>query len=180
MEDGNAFLPGFMERFNEKFARTPAKDHDSHRPLNIPVNRLPDVLCTKDQRYVGQQLTLTYERKKIMLVPNDVTRGLAGQYIDIHGYPDGSFTVHHKGASLPFTVYDRDQREIHTEVVDNKRLSAMLELAKAQQDKLPPPKTARTSRRNGYVKKGGKQGPKPGTSYLAKRKSTRSNGVLDV
>lgn len=174
IEKGNAFLPGFMEGFNKKFSRIPAKDHNAHRPLNIPPERLPEVLCTKDQRYVGQQLTLTYERKNVILEPNEMTSALVGKYVDIHGYPDGSFTVNYKGVSLPYRVYDKDQRVTHASITENKRLSAVLEYVKAEQKKLPPPKAARTSRRNGYVKTGKKPGPKPGTSYLARRKEMKN------
>jgi hypothetical protein len=42
MEDGNAFLPGFIERYNARFARTPARTDDLHRPLNIMADRLKD------------------------------------------------------------------------------------------------------------------------------------------
>lgn len=146
------------------------EDHDAHRALNIHITRLPDVLCTKDQRYVGQQLTLTYERKKIMLMPNDIMRGLVGKYVDIHGYPDGSFTVHHKGMSLPFSVFDKDQRVTHAAIAETKRLSAVLEFVKAEQERLPPPPIKRSNRRNGYVKTGKKRGPKPWTSIAALRK----------
>lgn len=34
MEEGNAFLPGFMERFNMRFAKIPARPDNLHRPLN--------------------------------------------------------------------------------------------------------------------------------------------------
>jgi transposase len=67
MEAGNAFLPGFVERFNERFAIPPAKTQDLHRTLNVPASRLKDILCHREQRYVGQQLTLSYDRKQIIL-----------------------------------------------------------------------------------------------------------------
>lgn len=171
IEDANRFLPAFMMGFNDRFARQPAKDHNAHRLLNIPPERLIDVLCVKDQRYLSDQLTLTYEHKKVILEPNDITSGLVGKYVDIHVYPDGSFTVNHKGVSLPYKVFDKDQRVTHAAITENKRLSAMLEHIKAEQEKLPPPQLRRTSRRNGYVKRGRKPGPKPGTSILARRKS---------
>jgi hypothetical protein len=34
MEAGNAFLPDFMEDYNARFAVTPARLDDLHRPLN--------------------------------------------------------------------------------------------------------------------------------------------------
>ena len=77
MEAGNVFLPGFVERFNKRFAIPPAKTQDLHRMLNVPASRLKDILCHREQRYVGQQLTLSYDRKQIILERSDVA--------DMHG-----------------------------------------------------------------------------------------------
>jgi len=41
METGNAFLPGFMEHYNARFAIVPARCDDLHRPINLaPLVRL--------------------------------------------------------------------------------------------------------------------------------------------
>ena len=40
IEAGNAFLPGFMARFNARFAVAPARPGDLHRPLNVAPDRL--------------------------------------------------------------------------------------------------------------------------------------------
>lgn len=97
---GNAFLPGFMERFNTRFAITPALPGDLHRPLNLAPERLRDILCWREQRYVSGQLALSYERKRVMLRETDVTRGLAGQYVDTYAFADGRLEVRWKGISL--------------------------------------------------------------------------------
>ncbi|MBD9512216.1 ISNCY family transposase, partial [Ensifer sp. ENS10] len=57
MEAGNRFLPGFIEHYNARFAIVPARPDDLHRPLNLAPDRLRDVLCKREQRYVGSQLT---------------------------------------------------------------------------------------------------------------------------
>ncbi len=59
MEAANAFLPDFMARHHGRFAKVPARSEDQHRPLAGGTDHLRDVLCWRDQRYVGQQLTLT-------------------------------------------------------------------------------------------------------------------------
>ena len=67
IEDGNAFLPAFMERFNTRFAVVPARATDLHRKLNISADRLRDILCHRELRYVSTQLTVSYERKRTWL-----------------------------------------------------------------------------------------------------------------
>ena len=99
---GNAFLPGFIERFNARFAISPARPDDRHRPLNLAPDRLRDILCHRKQRHVGQQLALSYERKRIILVENETTAKLAGQYVDTYAFADGRLEVRWKGLSLPF------------------------------------------------------------------------------
>jgi len=43
MEDGNAFLPEFLQRFNERFAVSEIKPENMHRALNVDVGRLGDM-----------------------------------------------------------------------------------------------------------------------------------------
>ena len=164
---GNAFLPGFMARFNARFAVPPARPGDLHRPLNLAPERLRDVLCWREQRHVGQQLALSYERKRIMLERNEVTAGLAGQYVDTYAFADGRLEVRWKGLSLPYTAFDKDQRVTHAAIVENKRLGEVLGFIKAQQDARPP-RVKTNSEKNGYRKTGRSR---PGRTGSASRSS---------
>ena len=144
---GNAFLPGFIERFNARFAIAPVRPDDRHRPLNITPDRLRAILCHREQRHVGQQLALSYERKRIILVENETTARLAGQYVDIYDFADGRLEVRWKGLSLPFTVFDKDQRVTHAAIVENKRLGEVLAFIKSQLDQRQPPQLKTNSER---------------------------------
>src|SRR6478752_4426447 len=108
MEAGNAFLPGFMEDYNARFAIVPARPDNLHRPLNLAPDRLTEILCKREQRYVGSQLTFSFERQRIMLEETEVTRGLVGRYVETYAYADGRLEVRWKGYSLPYTVFDKD------------------------------------------------------------------------
>jgi hypothetical protein len=44
------------ERYNARFAKMPRRRDDLHRPLNVEPGRVRDILCLRDERYVGQQL----------------------------------------------------------------------------------------------------------------------------
>lgn len=59
IDTGNVFLPGFLERFNERFALPAAMPEDLHRPLNVKTDRLNNILCHREQRYVSDQLTIS-------------------------------------------------------------------------------------------------------------------------
>ena len=162
LEAGNAFLPSFMARFNARFAVTPARPDDRHRPLNMAPERLRAILCRREQRYVGQQLTLSYDRQRLILERNEATERLAGKHVDVHAFADGRLEVRWQGLSLPFKIFDKDQRVTHTAIVENKRLGEVLAFIKSQQDRrLPPPRVKTNSEKMGYQKTGRKPSGRP-------------------
>lgn len=155
MEDGNAFLPGFIERFNARFSVVPACQDNLHRALTVPPDRLRDILCHREQRYLGQQLSLSYERRLLIVERNAVTERAAEQYVDIYDFADGRLEVRWKGVSLPYTVFDKDQRVSHAAIVENKRLGAALAFIKVQRDaEVPAPRIKTKSEALGYRRRG--------------------------
>ena len=138
MDAANAVLPGFMERYNAKFAKAPRRADNLHRLMNIEPDRLRDVFCLRDERYVGKQLAFSFERQRIILIENEITRDLVGKYVDSYAFPDGRLEFRWKGVGLPYSVFDKDQRVTHAAITENKHLSAVLEHIKAEQDKAPP------------------------------------------
>lgn len=90
-----------------------------------------------------------------MLEEIDSTRGLVGKYVDTYAFVDGRFEVRSKGRSLPYKIFDMDQRVTHAAVTGNKRLSAVLEHMKEMQDAAPPkPKVGTNSEKMGYKPNG--------------------------
>ena len=58
--------------------------------------------------------------------------------------------------SLPYQVFDKDQRVNHAAIVENKRLGEVLAFIKSQQDLRSPPRLKTNSERIGYQKTGRK------------------------
>jgi hypothetical protein len=156
MGTGNAFLPEFLERFNEKFSVRAAKPDNLHRRLTVSPDRLSDILCHREQRYVGQQLTLAYDRKQLILDRSAVSEELGGEYVDLYDFADGRLEVRWKGQVLPYRIFDKDQRVSHTAIIENKRLGHALAIIKAQQDLKYVPKVKTNSEKIGYQKRGRK------------------------
>jgi hypothetical protein len=153
MAAGNVFLPGFVADYNARFAIIPARPDDLHRPLNLAPDRLTEILCKREQRYVGSQLTFSFERKRIMLQETEVTRGLVGRYVETYAYADGRLDVRWKGFSLPYSVFDKDQRVTHAAITENKRLGDVLAYIKERQEQQDKPDVKSNSDKNGYVKR---------------------------
>jgi transposase len=156
MESANGFLPAFLERFNERFVVPALKPENLHRPLNVIAARLTDILCHREQRYVSEQLTMSYDRKQIILERNDVSESLAGKYVELYDFTDRPLEVRWKEVSLPYRIFSKDQRVNHTAIVENKRLGHALALVKAQQDLKYAPKVLTNSEKTGYKKRGRK------------------------
>jgi hypothetical protein len=154
IEAGNAFLPGFMARFNARFAVAPARPDDRHRPLDVAPDRLRAILCRREQRYVSRELTLSYDRLRIMLERNETTVGLAGKYVDTYAFADGGLEVRWQGLLLPYRAFDKEQRVTHAAIVENKRLGEVLAFIKSQQDERRPPRVLSNSEKVGYRKTG--------------------------
>jgi hypothetical protein len=136
MAAANAWLPGFITAYNTRFGRDPANAKDLHRPLT-QADDLDEILVWREERTVTRNLTLHYDRMMLILDPTPLTRGLVGKKVEVVNYPDGRFAVQFNGTALDFKVFDK----IHTvqpgAIVDNKRLSAVLEQIKAQQAAYP-------------------------------------------
>src|SRR5690349_8552572 len=136
MAAANAWLPGFITAYNTRFGRDPANAKDLHRPL-APADDLDELLAWREERTVKRNLTLHYDRIMLILDPTPLTRGLARKKVEVVNYPDGRFAVQFNGAVLGFRVFDKIQTVQPGAIVDNKRLSAVLEQIKAQQATYP-------------------------------------------
>jgi transposase len=147
----NAYLPAFVARFNERFAIAPARSEDWHRPLEGGPAQLDMILAWREQRYVTQQLALSYDRKRIILDETPLTAGLAGKYVETYEFPDGRLEVRWQGVALPYRMFDKDQRVTQAAIVENKRLSEALAWVKARQDELRPVRPKTNSEAGGYV-----------------------------
>ncbi len=153
MDAGNAFLPEFMKHYNKRFSLSAVKVEDLHRKLNVQAPRLADILCHREQRHVGQQLSLAYDRRQIILERSALADGLAGQYVEIYDFADRPLEVRWKGQLLPYRIFSKDQRVSHTAIVENKRLRHALATVKAQQDIKRLPEILTNSDKNGYKKR---------------------------
>jgi hypothetical protein len=94
-------------------------------------------LAWREERTVTRNLTLHYDRMMLILDPTPLARGLGRKKVEVVNYPDGRFAVQFNGATLGFKVFDKIQTVQPGAIVDNKRLSAVLEQVKAQQAAYP-------------------------------------------
>lgn len=60
MEEGNAYLPEFMEDFNRRFAVAPRSNHDAHRLLLLK-DHLAQTLTWQETRIISKNLSIQFQ-----------------------------------------------------------------------------------------------------------------------
>jgi hypothetical protein len=148
IEAANAFLPGFLEDHNQRFAKQPISRTDAHRP--VPQDMvLEDIFAWKEERTVTHNLTLQYDKIVFLLEPNEITRPLARQRVTVIDYPDGRLAIRHNGVDLPYRTYDKLRRVTQAAIVENKRLSEVLSYVAQIQQERDEQRSAKAPRRRG-------------------------------
>lgn len=149
----NAFLPGFLDAHNERFAKPPVSETDAHRP--VPPNvTLTDVFAWKEERTVTNNLTVQYDQTMFLLEPSPATCTLARQRVTVIDYPDGRIVVRHAGVDLPYRSFDRRQKVDQAAIVENKRLGEVLAYIAEKQQDLEMTRSRKAPRRQGQTSRG--------------------------
>jgi transposase len=127
IETANAWSRDFVQRYNAGFSRVPRNQFDAHMPLQ-PNDDLALILAFHDRRKLSTKLTLQHGRLQYLIQDQPGMRGLIGQPIDIHTYPDGRVELRAHGGILVHTTLeiprlnkatDVDAKTLHY-VVDKK------------------------------------------------------------
>ena len=93
-EAANAFLPGFIVRYNARFAKPAAHPEPVDRPWPAGVD--PDtIFCFKYLRTVANDHTVTLGPDLVQIVPNG--RSYAKVRVEIHEHVDGTMAVFYQG-----------------------------------------------------------------------------------
>jgi hypothetical protein len=129
---GNAVLPAFMADYNKRFAKLAANGKDLHRPLRAGDD-LEDAFAWKEERTLSRALTLQYDKVVFVLVPTDQAKAAIGKRVTVFDYPDGRLSIRYKGVELAYRTFDKLRQVSQAEIVENKRLGAVLAFIREQQ-----------------------------------------------
>ncbi len=132
MEVANAYLPQFIDQFNQKFAKPARMDNDSHRPF-IDFDDLDCAMSWQETRTVSQSLTIQCDKVLFLLEPIEFVAGLKRKTVTVHDYPDGRLEIRFEGKGLPYPHFDKISQVKQGETTSNKRLGAVFGQIKEQQ-----------------------------------------------
>ena len=119
IEAANAFLPSFLKKFNQKFAKAPNDPNNAHRPL-LSSHNLDRIFCVKQSRRLSRNLTLQYENVIYQVIADRREYQLRKAVVTVLKTQDDAVTIEHRGKSLTAVPYH--QMQARTEVVSAKEL----------------------------------------------------------
>jgi len=120
----NAFLPSFLRKFNQKFAKAPNDPNNAHRPL-LSSHNLDRIFCIKQSRRLSRNLTLQYENVIYQVIADRREYQLRKAVVTVLKTQDGVVTIEHRGKAL--TAVPHHQMQARAEVVSAKELIEALQ-----------------------------------------------------
>ncbi len=99
----NTFLPTYIARHNQRFARPAAQRLTAFRPVPRHWN-LETVCCFKYRRAVGNDHTVHVGPHHLQIQPDGRPRTFARVTVEVHERLDGSLAVFYRGERLPTTL----------------------------------------------------------------------------
>ena len=133
VETGNAFAPTFIEDFNRRFAKPPRNPHDAHRP--VVEQALDSVFSWQEERTMSRNLVVHYRRVSYLIEPTKEALKLGGRKVSVHEWHDGRVEIRYGGVTLAYSTVDSEPHVSPGDVVENKRLGAVLATIQAAQTK---------------------------------------------
>jgi transposase len=128
-EAANAYLPEFIEDFNQRFAVQPRSSHDAHRPLTSKDN-LARILTWQEPRTLTKNLTLQFNKVVYQIQTNRPSYAMRHAIVTVCLDAQANVTILYKDKPLDYTVFHQQAKQ--AEVVETKHLDhALLNAANA-------------------------------------------------
>ena len=135
-EDGNAYLPEFMEDFNQRFADEPRSDVNAHRSLTAKDD-LACILTWQETRTISKNLTVQFQNIVYQIQTERPTYTMRNAMITVCVDAKQNITLLYKGKSLPYTVFHKQTKQ--SEVVLAKDLNQTIKSKSAPVPHKPAP-----------------------------------------
>jgi transposase/predicted SprT family Zn-dependent metalloprotease len=124
-EDGNAYLPKFIDDFNARFADEPRSSVDAHRKLTAKDD-LAHILTWQEQRTVSKNLTVQFQNVVYQIQTERPTYALRKAMVTICIDFKQNFSLLYNGKALPYNIFYKQTKQ--SEVVLAKDLNNTIQL----------------------------------------------------
>lgn len=134
LEEGNAFLPEFIEDFNRRFAVLPRSQHDAHRPLLLTDN-LDEILTWQESRILSKNLTVQFRKVVYQIQTERPTYALRKAKVTVCLDAEGKVTILYKNKELAYTVFKEQAKQ--AQVSSSKDLDRTVDKVRKQHKPAP-------------------------------------------
>lgn len=142
IEAANAFLPGFLERHNVRFAVAAADPEPAWRPWPEGLSS-EAVFCFHYPRRVGRDNTVSWPGGDLALPRRSDGRSWAGRTVILQERLDGSLWVDHEGLCVPVRAAPADAGQLRarklSSPLDRDLPAELVELLDADKSPAPEP-----------------------------------------
>ena len=150
IEAANAFLPSFLQKFNQKFAKAPKDPINAHKPL-LPSHNLDRIFCLKNVRQLSKNLTLQYDNVIYQVIADRREYTLRKAEVMVLKTKDGTVSIEHRGK--PLTAVPFHKMQARAEEVSAKELMEKLAENKAYNQYRPSSRHPWKRGRRGFSKR---------------------------
>ena len=143
MTKGNAYLPEFLQDFNQRFAVEARSSVNAHRPLT-PKEDLARILTWQETRTLSKNLTLQFEKVVYQIQTQRPSYALRNAQVTVCVNHREQITILYRGQALSYSIYKQQTKQ--AEIVSTKQLDAAL-----KPKRLPPKPAPDHPWRNGFT-----------------------------
>ena len=104
LDAANAFLPGFIARYNARFAKAPQDSTDAWVPLPVDLD-LPYYFAIRETRKVRADHCISFAGLCYQLLPDPQTSSLVNQWVTVHRVPEGDIYLYHGKRRLAYQAF---------------------------------------------------------------------------
>jgi hypothetical protein len=121
IETANAYLPEFMQKYNEKFAKEPKSNVDMHRRLEKSTAELDLIFSEKHERMVSKNLEFSHNNVIYQLQVDGHGYALKGAKIEVYTSAEGVVRLVCLGKERAYKCYEKSKRA--TPIVEAKEIN---------------------------------------------------------
>ncbi len=129
MEEGNAYLPEFMEDFNRRFAVTPRSNNNAHRLLLLKDN-LDQILTWQETRIISKNLSVQFKNVVYQIQTNRPTYALRKAKVTVCLKADSEVAILYKGKELAYTIFKKQTKQ--SEILSSKDIDRKVDKVRKQ------------------------------------------------
>lgn len=133
IEEANAWLPYFIDDFNRRFAKPAKFPKNMHRKVRETPQELDDMFSWQEIRKLSKSLTFQYDKVVYLIEDNEENARLVHENVKVLDYPNGEVAIQYGHRKLNFKTFDKLDKVMQAQVVDNKRLGQVLKFAQQKQ-----------------------------------------------